>query len=343
MEKEPKPEDKETNLDLLDCFDKLLDKVSNTESFDKIYSFTKENLENILDYIKENQEINERYLEILKTTEAKLEVLAIKLDSFWFKNQQNEKYKNFIDSIFGLIKKINKEKTETTLNIAGPEYAKAWGIIQSKEKYSVIRDIKVEDVRDSELKVANFTPSFSHYEDSKIKIPIENESGYIEFVMENREELLKIIKERLEEKGVEVDNIDDDFLQFFIFLHELGHAYDYLTNDEGESVEQPPNEQEYRERNKKAKPLPIPHMKPAVFVRMVKEYGWDQDDEIWKETRDDFEENGRINNEKIKEADNTDEALAIIERAYKNLDSEAAADDFATDFIAEHFHNSEEQ
>lgn len=348
----PEQKNNKEKFSIPDILVSLFEKVSG-DSIDPIYSILSKKVEKAIDFIIENKEVNEGYLKLLNKTEAKLDVLKTKIDSLWWENRENETYEKLISTIDYLMKKIRKEKTETTLRLAGPEYVEIWEIINSHEDYNAIQDIIIEDTRDDDFEMASFDPNFSNPEEGpKVLVPIESSDDYIREVMNARKELLQIVKERLQSKGVGVEDLNPDFLQLFIFLHELGHAHDYLTSEKFLDKDGNLDELKYKTTwNKELGSLPLPYIRPVQFVEMIKRFGWDKEgvwspesfnDLLKKLSSSDKIYKGNYEKLSAKDAKSPEEILAIIEREYKSLKSEKAADDFATNFIARHFQNKED-
>ena len=349
---EHKKENRRQENDILsrtsDFFGDIYQDISEFSSdIKKLSSCVSEKIKKIPDILTKEGVRQKEYIRLLEKIESSLEVSLTKLDSCWYGNQDEPELFDLRNKLSKLKEKVEIKKTKEILQEAGPKYEKVWNILQSGE-YEHLQDLKISRLRNNEVDIANFEPIFLRNGDIDltVSIPTSEDSEYIDRVLQNRNKLIEIIKSRLNEKGVNIGEIDSDFLKFFAFLHEVGHANDFATKEQESSY----NEKEYKDSLiKQCEELPFKShmMRPEIFLRQVDKFGWrklleqsDDPEEVWGDILDNLDNKFEINDdyeEAIKNTSNPDELLNLIDKVYKSLDSEEAADEFATNFIAEYY------
>ena len=178
--------------------------------------------------------------------------------------------------------------------------------IDTEEKYSVLKN----------------TGGFAkHQGETKLGInPLVVMSAggrdHYEYLMNSRKATVDICAKLL---GVSFDELTPEILSCFIFLHEVGHTYDYLINN--------PVYKEFMEKRKKEmNTLPIPGYNP---VNLIKEFG-DESTPLGKWYADNavnIEKNG-YNGLHSKQ-----EIINAQEIAYHSLETEMIPDRFATSIL----------
>ena len=136
--------------------------------------------------------------------------------------------------------------------------------------------------------------------------------------------------------GIELDQLTPEFLRAFIFLHECGHAHDFIVNFSNFStLEHPENSflrfedacmrcnerQEYE-----LKKLPIP-VTPSGFLASKREYP-----QYLEQLLSEYLQKSEITD------DDYVRVFTELEHSYKSLPSEQYADNFAVTFLrSQHF------
>jgi len=168
-------------------------------------------------------------------------------------------------------------------------------------------------------------------EEETLKITYNNlDLSVIEELMQHRPKSAALVAEQL---GISREELSPLLLKTFIFLHEFGHAYDYLLNflkplrDEKDALPKTHATANWRAKFKdEMAALPIPNMNPsrlrmfsmfAPLPELAKQQG--ATDEI------------------VRLAERDPEAvLQLQEESYKSGESEKRADSFATSILREH-------
>lgn len=132
--------------------------------------------------------------------------------------------------------------------------------------------------------------------------------------------------------GILPEELNAEVFNSFVFLHEFGHAHDYVTNFQQvpELSHLTPDElalvwQNEHVQEKEA--LPIPSLAPAEILEQLQTMTWEQFLDAHPHIRTRLAEQNLHTQE---------EALAAQDRAYRSMPSEHYADKFAAAFIREH-------
>jgi hypothetical protein len=150
---------------------------------------------------------------------------------------------------------------------------------------------------------------------------------HVKYLMEMRPTAIELVAEGL---GVAPEDITPELLEAFIFLHEYGHAKDYLTNYRGESDNATHSHEEaIQEWNEHYKAsllsLPVPGFDPSDLRTEVTACGGVQAF---------YEQHPNLVNPHGITPLTQDDLFREQEMAYRNLPHEKYADDFAYTLLA---------
>ncbi len=114
--------------------------------------------------------------------------------------------------------------------------------------------------------------------------------------------------------GIPRERLTPEVLAVFIFLHELGHGYDYLVNM--------PKAEDYKsKRDADMASLPVPGWNPALLAQGFEDGSLDK---WYEENKEVIEKNGYKSKSEL---------LEVQERAYHELETERFPDNFAATII----------
>lgn len=132
--------------------------------------------------------------------------------------------------------------------------------------------------------------------------------------------------------GVAFENIDAKILNLLIFLHEVGHGKDYISNYRGNaaySSREDADNEWHKHFEHQLKSLPVPGLDPTDLRLMLKELGG------WQAFKAHYTNlNSVFNKYNIQ---NEEDLLRVQEVEYRNLPHESYADDFASKVLKEHW------
>lgn len=151
----------------------------------------------------------------------------------------------------------------------------------------------------------------------------------IEELMHHRKKSVEMVARNL---GIKVEAVTPRLLKVFIFLHEIGHVYDYLTNflkplqESGSENPKTTATARRQERNRQDfASLPIPNGAPSGLAI------WTAIPDIFWDAVKRYMPSEVIPPELARMT--PAELVALQEEAYKSTQEERTADTFAADFI----------
>jgi len=214
---------------------------------------------------------------------------------------------------------------------ADPKYGELY--LRLLEDFPELEQLSVKAGTKEQYPTLEFTGGFWKRPDSqnpnpKIIVEMENQAHYQD-LLRDREESAREAAALL---GISFEELlkNPEILGKFIFLHEIGHAQDYLANfQNGEKAKNDPNFDPVSENLDKRKEemvtLPVPGENPVGVKKMYKE--------------------GRLTSyfEKYKEyylskgITSPEDLVKKHELAYRNLPSEKYADQFAADVLKKYW------
>lgn len=223
------------------------------------------------------------------------------------------------------IVKSLEETSENPVEKLGEDCAKAWEILSSL--HPEITDVKIRFEEKAEERMtcnkgAYFDVS-SGTHGAIILIGMEENSDQNESTPDPSNPGVILVSDLLEIKS---ENLSSDLAKLFTFLHEIGHALDYLEKLKVEieqgKIKRWAKMKHSTERKLEMRRLPIPHLLPAEIKYLIE--------------NEEFETLPPQTQERIGNGE-ADKILEEQIKAYHELPSEEKADSFATDFIKKHF------
>ncbi|MBA4336339.1 hypothetical protein C0416_01010 [bacterium] len=217
----------------------------------------------------------------------------------------------------GSLKQGMQEKIVET---SGVDVKKAWGILRNE--YPELQQLNIKSKTTSENKTLLNTGGYFEDPrgfDSQISIVVVTDNVGIEHykkLMQKRKLSAEVAAKMLE---IEPENMTPELLRLFIFLHEIGHAYDYIKN----YANQKDGADLWTQRGQaETSSLPIPNINPSILRHKIDQ---NEIDDLPIEIQKKISE-GKV-----------DEIVYDQEEAYRKLPKENFADQFAANFIKEHY------
>ncbi|MBI4256713.1 hypothetical protein HY626_01495 [Candidatus Uhrbacteria bacterium] len=190
-------------------------------------------------------------------------------------------------------------------------------MVRLQERFPILESLSIEVVDDPAFEGGRFCLPESEEEGSRIHMAFGSERDF-ENLKQTREQAVRLMAEQL---GVAFDQIDGEQIRQFIFFHEIGHAYDFLTNfgmdmdfESAASIWMANSEFQLGQ-------LPYPSLSPAELREQIFDGGgfdqWLAQDEKRKELCRKL----NVHSER--------QLVTLQENAYRQLDKERFADVFA--------------
>jgi predicted transcriptional regulator len=197
----------------------------------------------------------------------------------------------------------------------GNDVLLAWDIL--KEKYPELQQLHVNSKTINENSTLNATGGYFEDPsgfDKKISITVvtgNNNIDHYRELLNSRNTSANVVAKLLE---ISPESLTPEILRLFIFLHEVGHAYDYITNYkngvDGSNMWKQKSQEEINS-------LPIPGISPPMLKLYI-----DHDNSKLPERAQQMIREGKAN-----------EIMQLQEEAYRRLPKETFADEFSANSI----------
>ncbi len=205
-----------------------------------------------------------------------------------------------------------------------PELFELW--IQVVERYPILSRVEIitpSDVHRLQFTGGEFVLPNEEYPDPAIILVPGNEKDF-EKLKQDRRVAAQITAESL---GISFEDLSPRLLKNAIFLHELGHAYDYLSNVASDAeIGQENAPMVWRDFFfRQMETLPVPGLSPSELKASLVSFP----------TLDAFLDDRPKTRERLLQLDVTtiEQLLEIQERAYRSLPKELFADQFAARWL----------
>ena len=280
-------------------------------------AFLRQAYENIRQSLKQEK----WSVEVRKTYEN-----AIKFFRVWANQMPELKSKFGIEAVDNLKKELKDNQNSLKLEMegkiidtAGAEVRHAYDILLIE--YPDLHNLNIKSKTVQENDVLSSTGGYfedPNTFDNEISIVIVTDNVGIKHYEEILKKRKASVEQAAEMLNIAPEQMTPKLLRLFIFLHEFGHAHDYIINyakkENGPTL--------WNERKaKQTASLPIPILVPPALRLKIEQ---NQIEDLPLEAQELIKKGG------------AEEVLHRQDLAYRNLPKERYADQFAVDFIARH-------
>ena len=237
------------------------------------------------------------------------------------KDESNKpNFQEYQTSATSLLEKTFEMKQKKVIAEAGPDVASAWDIALSD--YPELKQVQVLKSDSTKHPVLEHTAGFFRNPSEWEKIPTiviasQVPDEHFETLKTTRRRSIEIISELI---GVKPDQLTSKTLKIFIFLHELGHAQEFISYVQQLESHAKASEKWKARYAAEIETLPVPGMNPAILRQKI-EAG-----ELPKIV-------SGSSDPRIHDSISAEEIMAIQDEAYRHLPKEAYADNLAAEII----------
>lgn len=227
---------------------------------------------------------------------------------------------------FNAWKSSKKSEMSAVLGKADRDYSSAY--LCAVDDFPHLDQMQVESSTAEDYPVLEYTGGFyvrpkDSAEPPKIIVNMEKGQHYQKLLVERETSARK----SAEKIGIDFETMkqNPDILKLFIFLHEIGHAEDYIVNYLKSGRNEDPVEANLAQRKKEIGTLPIPGINPVQAKQM---YDRQELQQYFLKYQQYYSGLG---------ISSPEELLKAHEVAYHELPSESYADDFAANVLRKHW------